>query len=208
MSTLDATAAIALRSGIRVKSWLITILATVVSTYALDGVATAGGVILVASGVMAGIQQPWLWVVLASSYVAWVAGLRVNLKANFQLLEAVGTSSNALSKAAYELVRRRAKTFALDESPRPLPTSAPRSPRRCRTARWHSESRWRATRSPHAMRSSSSPAPTSAQLSTSSGSAGSRGSTCGAPPSAYQRVRESRQNAIDMLAGPIRAPLR
>ncbi len=110
MSTLDATAVIALRSGIRVKSWLITILATVVSTYALDGVATAGGVILVASGVMAGVEQPWLWVVLASSYVAWVAGLRVNLKANFQLLEAVGTSSNALSKAAYELVRRRARS--------------------------------------------------------------------------------------------------
>ena len=52
-----------------------------------------------------------LWVVLAVSYVAWGAGLRVNLKANFQLLEELGTSSNAFSKAAYELVRRRATTL-------------------------------------------------------------------------------------------------
>ncbi len=110
MSTLDATAATALRSGIKVKGWLITILATAVSTYALDGVATAGGVVLVATGVLAGVGQPWLWLVLASTYVAWAAGLRVNLKANFELLEAQRTSSNVFSKAAYELVRRRTRT--------------------------------------------------------------------------------------------------
>ncbi len=110
MATLDVTAATAIRSAVKVKGWAITLLATVVSTYALDGVATAGGVILVASGVMAGAAQPMLWLVLAATYVAWGAGLRVNLKANFELLEAVGTSSNALSKATYELVRRRART--------------------------------------------------------------------------------------------------
>jgi len=110
MSTLDVTAATALRSGNKVKGWLITVLATAVSTYALDGIATAGGVILVASGVMAGVGQSLLWLVLASTYVAWGAGLRVNLKANFELLEATGTSSSVLSKAAYELARRRTRT--------------------------------------------------------------------------------------------------
>ena len=50
MSTLDVIAVVAPRSGSKVKGWLITILATVVSTYALDGIATAGGVLLVASG--------------------------------------------------------------------------------------------------------------------------------------------------------------
>ena len=110
MSTLSVTTTTALRSGIKVKGWLITILATAVSTYALDAIATAAGVALVASGVLTGVGQPLLWLVLASTYVAWGAGLRVNLKANFELLEAVGTSSNALSKAAYELVRRRART--------------------------------------------------------------------------------------------------
>ena len=109
-ATLDVTAAIALRSGVKAKGWPITILGTFVSTYALDGVATAGGVLLVASGVMAGFGPPLLWLVLVSTYVAWGAGLRVNLKANFELLEATGTSSNVLSKAAYELVRRRTRT--------------------------------------------------------------------------------------------------
>ena len=110
MSTLSVTTATALGSGVKVKGWLTTILATAVSTYALDGVATAGGVLLVASGVMAGFGPLSLWLVLALTYVAWGAGLRVNLKANFELLEAVGTSSNALSKVAYELVRQRSRT--------------------------------------------------------------------------------------------------
>ncbi len=110
MSTLSVTNALALRSGTKVKSWLITILATVMSTYALDGVATVGGVVLVASGALAGVGQSLLLLVLAFTYVAWGAGLRVNLKANFELLEAQGTSSNAFSKAVYELVTQRLRT--------------------------------------------------------------------------------------------------
>jgi hypothetical protein len=110
MATLDVTAVTGIRSGAKVKGWLLTILATVVSTYALDGVATAAGMVLVASGVMRGAAQPVLWLVLAATYVAWGAGLRVNLRANYDLLETVGTSSNAFSKVAYELVRKRART--------------------------------------------------------------------------------------------------
>jgi hypothetical protein len=85
----------------------ITIGATVVSTYALDAVATAAGVALVATGALRGLDH-WLVVaVLAGSYVAWGAGLRVNLRANLDLLERTGVSSNALSKAAFEVARVR-----------------------------------------------------------------------------------------------------
>ena len=44
---------------------------------------------------------------LALSYAAWIAGLRVNLRANRALLERTGTSTNALSKAAHDLVALR-----------------------------------------------------------------------------------------------------
>ncbi len=54
---------------------------------------------------------------LALSYVAWAAGLRVNLHANAALLESTGMSTNALSKAAFDIARR-----------------ASRSPRTCRIA--------------------------------------------------------------------------
>ena len=43
---------------------------------------------------------------LAGTYVAWGTGLRANLAANWNLLEETGTSTNALSKAAYDLVGR------------------------------------------------------------------------------------------------------
>jgi hypothetical protein len=56
----------------------------------------------------------WLLLgLLACSYVAWGAGLRVNLRANWSLLEQTGTSTNALSKAGYDLLRNpRARRIA------------------------------------------------------------------------------------------------
>jgi hypothetical protein len=93
--------------GSRLRRWEITIAATVISTYALDGIATAAGVLLVASQVVAGLGQAPLLGFLACTYVLWGAGLRVNLRANRALLERTGTSTNALSKAAYDLARRR-----------------------------------------------------------------------------------------------------
>jgi hypothetical protein len=45
--------------------------------------------------------------------VVWGAGLRVNLRANWALLEQTGTSTNALSKAGYDLLKRpRARRVA------------------------------------------------------------------------------------------------
>ena len=88
-------------------AWTATIGATVVSTYALDAVATAAGAALVASGLLASLPHAAIIGVLVASYVAWGAGLRINLQANWSLLQSTGASSNALSKAAYDLTRRR-----------------------------------------------------------------------------------------------------
>ena len=88
--------------------WATTLAATVVSTYALDALAAAAGVLLVGSHALRGLDHGLLLGFLAASYGAWALGLRVNLKANWALLEQTGTSTNALSKAAYDVVGRRA----------------------------------------------------------------------------------------------------
>lgn len=92
-----------------VARWIITLAATAVSTFALDLIATGVGLLLVASQVLDGLGHGMLVVFLIVTYVAWGAGLRVNLIANSMLLEQTGTSSNALSKAAYDLVRLRTR---------------------------------------------------------------------------------------------------
>jgi hypothetical protein len=91
----------------RTRRWAITLLATALSTYALDGVATAAGVLLAASDVLRGLDYSLLLVLLAGTYVLWGAALWVNLKANWALLRETGTSTNVLSKAAYELAKLR-----------------------------------------------------------------------------------------------------
>jgi hypothetical protein len=87
--------------------WAATLVATAASTYALDAVATAAGVLLVASKLLSGLDHGLVLLFLAGTYVAWGAGLRVNIKANWALLESTGTSTNALSKAAHDLVKLR-----------------------------------------------------------------------------------------------------
>jgi hypothetical protein len=86
-----------------------------VSTYALDGVATAAGVVLVASQLLHGLEHGLLLAVLAGTYVVWAAGLRAGMGANWTLLTATGTSTNALSKAAYDLTRRRMGTVPVQK---------------------------------------------------------------------------------------------
>ncbi len=89
------------------RAWLATLGATAVSTYALDAVATACGIALLATGLLAGAGHLPLIGFLALTYVAWAAGLRVNLAANWRLLNRTGASTNALSKAGFDLARRR-----------------------------------------------------------------------------------------------------
>ena len=89
-------------------AWLLTLVATAASTYALDAVATAAGLLLVATGVLGGAGHVAVLVFLTATYVAWGAGLSANLGANRRLLARTGTSTNALSKLAFDLAGRRA----------------------------------------------------------------------------------------------------
>jgi hypothetical protein len=92
------------------KQWLLTLAATAISTYALDAVATAAGVLLVASLLLRGLDHEFVLLFLASTYVLWGMGLRVNLKANWALLNDTGTSINVLSKIAHDLVKFRTRS--------------------------------------------------------------------------------------------------
>ena len=65
-----------------VRRWGVTLTATAVSTYALDAVATAAGVALAASQLLNGLSHELVLAFLAATYVAWGAGLKVNLAAN------------------------------------------------------------------------------------------------------------------------------
>jgi NNMT/PNMT/TEMT family len=89
------------------SAWLITLAATAASTYALDAVATAAGVLLVASQLLSGLDRLVVVAFLAATYVLWGVSLRANLRANWSLLHRTSTSTNAVSKAAFELTRRR-----------------------------------------------------------------------------------------------------
>ena len=96
-----------LRAG---TCWALTLVATVVSMWALDATATATGILLVASPVFDGAPLGLLLGFLVFTYLLWAAGLRVNLNANWHLLEETGTSTNALSKVCFELARRRSNS--------------------------------------------------------------------------------------------------
>jgi hypothetical protein len=104
------------RARRRPGPWILTAAATAVSTYALDGVATAAGVALVASGLLAGLSEPLLLAILAVSYLGWFAGMRVNLAANWALLCRTGASTNVLSKAAYAMAPTRRRRWAASAS--------------------------------------------------------------------------------------------
>ncbi|WP_232343908.1 guanitoxin biosynthesis pre-guanitoxin forming N-methyltransferase GntF [Actinoplanes awajinensis] len=88
-------------------AWAVSLAATAASTYALDAWAAAVGAGLVASGLLADLGHRSVVVFLLVSYAAWVFGLRAGLQANGSLLAATGTSTNVLSKLAYDLTRRR-----------------------------------------------------------------------------------------------------
>ena len=88
-------------------TWAASLAATLASTYALDAWAAATGAGLVASGLLADLSHRSVVAFLLASYTVWVLGLRANLRANGSLLAATGTSTNALSKLAYDITRRR-----------------------------------------------------------------------------------------------------
>jgi hypothetical protein len=87
--------------------WGFTAVATLVSTYALDAFATAAGVLLVACGLLAGLDRDIVLAFVAGTYLIWALGLRSALAANWSLLSSTGTSTNVLSKLAHDLTTRR-----------------------------------------------------------------------------------------------------
>lgn len=89
------------------RSWAVSLAATAASTYALDACAAAAGICLVASGLLGGLGPAWVLAFLVVTYGAWGFGLRANVRANGTLLAATGISTNLLSKAAYDVTRRR-----------------------------------------------------------------------------------------------------
>jgi hypothetical protein len=89
------------------RAWIVTLAATLASTYALDAFATMVGGALAASGLLGGLGPGPLLAVLAGTYLLWGAGLRANLAANWSLLSRTGLSTNVLSKAAHDLARSR-----------------------------------------------------------------------------------------------------
>jgi hypothetical protein len=70
-------------------------------------VATAAGVLLVTSGWLGGLDHAPVLAFLATTYVVWAVMLRANLRANWLLLRRTGASTNLVSKAAFEVTRRR-----------------------------------------------------------------------------------------------------
>ncbi|MET0415185.1 MAG: hypothetical protein ABW022_04080, partial [Actinoplanes sp.] len=93
------------RLGLR--KWAISLAATAASSYALEASVTAAGFCLVASGLLGDVGHRWLLVFLVASYAAWGFALRAALRANWTLLTTTGTSTNVLSKMAYDMTRRR-----------------------------------------------------------------------------------------------------
>lgn len=93
------------------KRWGVTIAAHVSSTYVLDSVAVVSGIALV--GVVNMVEPMFLKnlsigyavAFLMTTYTIWGIALKKNLKANWRLLEETGTSTNAFSKAGYDLAR-------------------------------------------------------------------------------------------------------
>jgi hypothetical protein len=91
------------------KVWSIAAAVTAFSAYALDAMAALSGILVSASGFFSSASQSHALLFLLCSYILWGMGLRVNLKANWALLETTGVSTNILSKAAFEFARRTRK---------------------------------------------------------------------------------------------------
>jgi hypothetical protein len=85
------------------RSWLLSGAAHVGAICALDTIATATGLAVATSGLLSGLTHIEALTFLACSYLFWATGMSVNLRANWLLLVATGTSTNVLSKAAFNI---------------------------------------------------------------------------------------------------------
>ena len=88
------------------RRWGATVAASVLTTYALDLVATAMGLAVAGSGLLAGIDYFLALTLLLTSYVFWGSGLWQVIKANWALLQRTGACTNVLAKAGHDLAVR------------------------------------------------------------------------------------------------------
>ncbi len=88
-------------------TWTATGAATLASTYALDAISTAAGVVLVASGLLGGIGIEAALALLLASYAVWAMALRPSLGANWELLSRTGACACLPSKIAHDIALRR-----------------------------------------------------------------------------------------------------
>jgi hypothetical protein len=86
----------------RSRQWAVTLGAMAASTWALDAVATGAGALLAGSGLLEPLSGAGVATVLLVSYLAWGWGMRGAIRANLALLAVSGTSTNALSKLAWD----------------------------------------------------------------------------------------------------------
>ncbi len=88
------------------RRWGATVAASVLTTYALDLVATAMGLAVAGSGLLTGIDYFLALTLLLASYVFWGSGLWQVIKANWALLQRTGACTNVLAKAGHDLAVR------------------------------------------------------------------------------------------------------
>ena len=88
------------------RRWGATVAASVLTAYALDLVATAVGLLVAGSGLLAGIDYFLAITLLLASYVFWGSGLWAVIKANWALLQRTGACTNVLAKAGHDLAVR------------------------------------------------------------------------------------------------------
>lgn len=90
----------------RARCWIVTAVASLVTAYGLDVVATCTGLLLAGTGWLAGIEYGTGIVLLLLTYVGWFFGAWSILRANWELLQRTGTSTNLVSKAGHDIAAR------------------------------------------------------------------------------------------------------
>ena len=90
----------------RMRCWLVTAVASLVTAYGLDVVATCAGLLLAGTGWLAGIDYSTGIVLLLLTYVGWFFGAWSILRANWELLQRTGASTNLFSKAGHDIAAR------------------------------------------------------------------------------------------------------
>jgi hypothetical protein len=90
----------------RLRQWMVTCVASLVTGYGLDVVATCTGLLLAGTGWLSGIDYRTGIALLLLTYVGWFFGAWSILRANWELLQRTGTSTNLFSKAGHDIAAR------------------------------------------------------------------------------------------------------